>query len=65
MVLENLLSLVVHRSLVNLDVNPSEWKTFCGWEFAGKRHAKTHRQDYVGTCFNLDLEASSESDSND
>ena len=47
---ENVLSEVIHRAIVQLNCSPAEWRTLCGWEFPGRRHAKTYRQKYEGTC---------------
>ena len=47
---ENIISEVMHISLVKLDTSPSEWRTLCGWEFSGKRHAKTHRHEIHNHC---------------
>ena len=41
----NDLSKVAHRATINLATSPSEWRTGCGWQFAGKRHAVTYRQE--------------------
>lgn len=34
-------SCVTHKSLISLTRSPHTWKTFCGWFYAGKRHAHT------------------------
>ena len=39
----NILSDVHHRSMIDLTRPPSEWKTLCGWPYAGKSHARTNR----------------------
>lgn len=61
---------VAHRATVDLSTSPSEWKTGCGWHFAGKRHAVTHRQPITNSsfrpcpkCHHLKREDSSDSDS--
>ena len=63
-------STVAHRATVNLSTSPSEWRTGCGWQFAGKRHAVAYRQEISNSnfrpcpkCHHLKREDSSDSDS--
>eukprot|EP00435_Cladocopium_sp_Y103_P026632 s1576_g6.t1 len=44
----NIISDVHHRSMVDFNMPPAEWKTFCGWQYAGKPHAHTSK-DFVET----------------
>ena len=62
---------VAHRATINLSTLPSEWRTGCGWQFAGIRHAVTYRQETSNSkfgpcpkCHHLKREDSSDSDSN-
>ena len=40
----NIISDVHHRSIVDLSISPAKWKTLCGWQYAGKPHARTSRE---------------------
>lgn len=40
----NIISDVHHRSIADFSMSPSEWKTLCGWQYAGKPHAHTSKE---------------------
>lgn len=65
----NDISKVFHKATIDLSNSPSRWRTFCGWQFAGRRYATTYRHQYSNSsfrpcpkCHHLRHEDSSDSD---
>ena len=65
----NDISKVSHKATIDLSNSPSRWRTFCGWQFAGRRYATTYRHQYSNSsfrpcrkCHHLRHEDSSDSD---